>query len=192
MVVALLPNEPEAAGLLSLILLHESRRHTRTDDDGNLVPLEFQTRAMWDESKTHEGTGLLKTALAMGRIGPFQLQAAISACHAEAISWPDTDWPQIASLYELLLAIQPSAVIALNHVYALSHTRGTAQALERLSLLQSELGNYQPFHAAKADILQRSGRTVEARASYGRAIELSQNNAEKLFLERKLSALTNH
>jgi len=189
MVCDLLPDEPEVKGLVALILLHESRRKVRTDAEGNLVPLEMQNRKNWDSARISEGTGLLKSALAMGRIGPYQLQAAISACHAEAISWADTDWPQIASLYELLLAIQPSPVIALNHAYALSHTRGVGEALERLSRLQTDLAGYQPFHAAKADMLERSGRKDEAKAAYGRAIELSQNTAEREFLETKLARI---
>ena len=185
----LLPEEPETAGLQALILLHESRREARTDDEGNLVPLEYQDRTIWDRPKITAGTTLLKAALSRGRIGPYQLQAAISACHSEALDWPDTDWAQIAALYELLLTMQPSPVIRLNYIYALSHTRALGEILERLERLQNELETYQPFYAARADILKRAGQFEEARTAYDHAIALCDNATERSFLEKKRASL---
>ncbi len=166
-----------------------ARREARTDASGNLVPLEYQDRALWDQNGIADGTALLKEALGRGKIGPYQLQAAISACHLEAPDWVNTDWGQIAALYELLLAIQPSPVIRLNYLYALSHTRELGEVLELLDELGQELEIYQPFHAARADILIRAGKFEEAGAAYQRAITLCGNVTERSFLERKLAGL---
>lgn len=188
----LLPQEPEPAGLEALILLHESRREARTDTGGNMVPLEYQDRTCWDQNAIADGIALLKEALGRGKIGPYQLQAAISACHLEAPDWAHTDWAQIAALYELLSAMQPSPVVKLNYLYALSHTRQLAEVLELVDELAKELESYQPFHAARADILNRAGKYDEARSAYQRAITLCDNTTERTFLEKRLAVLPKH
>ena len=187
----LLPGEPEAAGLLALMLLHDSRRSARSDTPGGLITLEGQDRTRWSRELIASGTRLLEHALAQGRPGPYQIQAAISALHVQAPSHDETDWHQIALLYGELYAHQPTPVVRLNGAVALSYAEGAAAALPTLAILAEggALTRYQPFHAAQADILRRAGHTAEAAAAYRRAIALSGNAAERRFLTGRLAAL---
>ena len=185
-VVELMPGEPEARGLLALMLLHHSRRRTRTGDAGELVVLEEQDRARWDHDMIDEGLALLDRALAMKRPGPYQIQAAIAALHARAPRPEDTDWPQIAGLYDVLNRMQPSPVIELNRIVAVAMADGPATALSKLDAIEAQLDNYYLFHSTKADLLRRLERDVEAAVSYRRALELVTNPAERAFLERRL------
>ena len=189
--VDLAPHEPEAAGLLALMLLHDARRPARTDDDGRFVPLEHQDRDLWDRERIAVGDRILRAALAMRKPGPYQLQAAISAVHAGASSHADTDWQQIVGLYRKLYELQPSVVVRLNEIVALSFAEGAEVALAALAELENAevLQRYQPYHAARADLLRRAGRTEEAAAAYHRAIELTGNATERVFLESRLEAL---
>ena len=188
----LVPGEPEAAGLLALMLLHESRRRARSDVAGNLVTLEHQDRARWDQDLITEGANLLERALAEGRPGPYQIQAAISALHAQAASYVATDWHEITLLYRELYVLQPSPVVRLNGAVALSFAAGAEAALPTLNELAEEgvFQSYQPFHAALADTLRRAGRRSEAAAAYRQAIELSRNTAEQRFLRGRLEGLS--
>ena len=188
LLVRLMP-DAEAGGLLALMLLHDSRRLARRDADGHLVPLEEQDRSAWDARRIEEGTKLLHVSLARNRPGPYQIQAAISALHAEADSFPGTDWTQIAGLYAALERITPSPVIALNRAVALSHCAAMDDALALLGSVEAELESYQPFHATKADLLRRRGDAAGARAAYEKAIDLSANAAEREFLNRRVSTL---
>jgi RNA polymerase sigma-70 factor (ECF subfamily) len=191
MLQALAPDEPEAAGLLALMLLHDSRRGARTAGAGAMVTLEDQDRGLWDRESIDEGDRILRAALGRGRAGPYQVQAAISAVHATAPSYAATDWRQIAGLYAKLHALQPSPVVRLNEIVARSFADGAGAALAELD----ELGRvklmerYQPFHAARADLLRRAGRIDEARAAYATALELTDNAAERGFLRRRLDSL---
>lgn len=188
LLLQLLP-DAETGGLLALMLLHDSRRNARRNVAGHLVPLEDQERAAWDTSRIEEGTRLLHASLARNRPGPYQIQAAISALHAEAGDFAETDWAQIAGLYAALERMTPSPVIALNRAVALSHDGAMDEALTLLVSVEAELSSYQPFYAAKADFLRRNGDIVGARASYKNAIKLSANQAERDFLEKRLAAL---
>ncbi len=183
----LLPGEAENLGLLALILLHDSRRETRTVD-GRLVTLEDQDRSRWDRKAIAEGAGLVEKALGMGRPGPYQIQAAIAALHAQARSGGETDWPQIAALYERLWEMNPSPVIALNHAAAVAMSGQLEEGLRRIDGLVG-LENYYLFHAARADILRRMNRRPEAAEAYRRALELAGNLVEKEFLRRRLEDL---
>jgi len=185
----LLPDEPEAAGLLALITLHDARRTARLKNGGNFVPLEFQDRTDWDQQKISGGNAILKSALAKGRIGPYQLQAAISGCHANAASWQETDWQEISALYQLLYQMVPTPVVRLNQACALAHSKSAEAALKLLDEVSAELGTYQPFHAARADLLKRSGDFAGASAAYGAAIELTSNSSEKVWLEKMKAGL---
>lgn len=187
----LLPHETEISGLLALMLLHDSRRNTRTDWQGEMVSLEKQNRARWDKAKIFEGTQILKETLPKKKIGPYQLQAAISAIHAESSNWEETDWKQIAALYNLLYSIEPSPIIKINYAVAMSYAQSVECGLEIFIQIQhsGKLENYQPFHAAHADLLARSEKDDEAEISYNKAIALSENRLEKLFLQAKLSKL---
>ena len=193
MLVSLLPEEPEAAGLLALMLLHDARRSARTDVAGAFVPLENQDRSLWNQQHIEMGAALTKKAMAMGRIGPYQVQAAISALHAEVPNFADTDWHQISLLYGKLYEFQPTPIVQLNFAVALSHDRGVEAGLAVLAEITvlGLLQDYQPFFAAKADLLRRNGDLAGARISYGRAIELSGNAAERQFLERRLAEILN-
>ena len=188
-VVELAPGEPEAAGLLALMALHDSRRPARTDGDGNLVTLEHQDRARWDRSGIGAGISLLLGALALGRVGRYQIQAAISAVHAQAEHYAATDWTEITLLYDRLLELQPSPVVELNRAVALSFAEGVEAGLAALDCLRrdGELARYQPFHAADADLLRRAGRLDDAAAAYRRALALTGNTAERRFLEDRLA-----
>jgi len=189
--VELSPHEPEASGLLALMLLHHSRRQARTNDGEQLVILEEQDRSLWDQDEIRDGDRILREALARGRPGPYQLQAAISAVHALSPSHAETDWPQIVGLYRCLHDLQPSVVVRLNEIVALSFVEGPAAALEALTAIEDEdvLQRYQPFHAARADLFRRCGRRDEAAAAYRRALELSGNDAERSFMSRRLAEL---
>ena len=189
LLVELLP-EPEALGLLALMLLHESRRPARTSPTGDLVVLEEQDRALWNRALIAEGIALVERALGSRRFGPYSLQAAISAVHAEAPSAGETDWAQIVALYEVLARMDPSPVVALNHAVALAMRDGPAAALPRVdALLESELRDYHLAHAARADLCRRLGHADEARRSYERALALARQAPERRFLERRLSEL---
>lgn len=182
----LLPEATEVRGLLALMLLHDARRPARLDGDGHIVPLEFQDRSLWSLVKANEGRALIKETLTEQKIGPYQLQAAISAVHIDARVWDETDWPQIAALYDLLYAVAPSPVVKLNQAVAISYSKSPQAALAVLSGANiEEMAGYQPFHAAKGDFLLRAGCLNEARAALDMAIALSGNAADKRFLEQK-------
>jgi RNA polymerase sigma-70 factor (ECF subfamily) len=183
--------EPEAMGLLALMLLHESRRAARTSSTGDLVLLEDQDRSLWNRELIAEGTALVERALASRRIGPYTLQAAISAVHAEARSAAATDWAQIVGLYDVLARAEPSPVVELNRAVAVAMRDGPEAGLALVDaiLARGELSDYRLVHAARADLCRRLGKTAEARASYQRALELTQQEPERRFLERRLSQL---
>jgi RNA polymerase sigma-70 factor, ECF subfamily len=183
----LLPGEPEVLGLLALSLLQHSRREARTDEAGDLVLLEDQDRSRWDHEMIDEGVGVLDAAIALRAPGPYQLQAAIAALHAQAPRPEDTDWPQIASLYSALAATTPSPVIELNRAVAISMADGPAAALPIVERLSPDLDGYHLLHAARADLLRRLDRPREAAGAYRRALELATNPAERRFLERRIA-----
>ncbi len=184
----LAPQESEAAGLLALMLLHNSRQESRIDNAGNLVTLECQNRHLWNREQIDAGVRLLRGALALGRLGPFQIQAAISAVHANAKRYDATDWNEITLLYGKLYELQPTPVIQLNQVVALSFAQGADVGLVALAELdeQGTLAQYQPYHAARADLFRRAGRMKDSAAAYQRALELTDNKAEQCFLEQRL------
>ncbi|MBD9426741.1 RNA polymerase sigma factor [Pseudomonas sp. PDM15] len=186
----LLP-EAEVRGLLALMLLQESRRAARSDADGLPVLLEEQDRSLWDRELIAEGEAQIQAAFASGEIGPYCLQAAIAAVHAEAPSVEATDWAQIVGLYEVLLAANPSPVIELNRAVALAMRDGADAGLRQVEAIleRGELGDYHLAHAALADLNRRLGRWSEARSAYQRALQLSQQGADRLFLERRLAEL---
>jgi RNA polymerase sigma-70 factor (ECF subfamily) len=185
---AALARNPEAPGLLALLLLHHSRRHARVDENGDLILLAEQNRAHWMQDEIQEGVALLEAALRMKRIGPYQLQAAIAAVHAQARRAEETDWPQIVALYQLLLRISPSPVIELNWIVAVSMIEGPERGLSLLAEhdLDDALAHYYLFHATRADFLRRSGSLLNAQEAYRQALALCQNEAEQLFLRRRL------
>ncbi|MFC8089505.1 RNA polymerase sigma factor [Streptomyces sp. NPDC057301] len=185
----LMPDEPEVLGLLALLLLHDARRHTRVDAAGDLVTLEDQDRTAWDRAEADEGAALLETALRRGRPGPYQIQAAIAACHTTAPSAEDTDWADIAALYGELARLVPSAVVRLNRAVAVGMADGTDAGLALVAELEEEgdLAGYHLLPATRADLLRRSGRTDEAARAYRSALELVENDAERRFLERRLA-----
>jgi RNA polymerase sigma-70 factor (ECF subfamily) len=186
---ALLPGEPEAAGLLALLLLTDARRAAWLDGAGELVPLAEQDRGRWDRDLIGEGEALLTRALAAGRPGPYQLHAAIAACHAGAPAWEATDWPQILALYDLLLRHDRTPVTRLNRGIALGQVRGAAAALEYVDRLADDLDGYHLFHATRADLLRALGRPAEARAADERALMLTRNTAEQRLLATRLDSL---
>ncbi len=190
LVVELCP-EPEARGLLALMLLHESRREARSDEEGELILLDQQDRTRWNRALIDEGASLVRDALTSQRVGPYALQAAIAAVHAEAPTPDDTDWREIVGLYDLLLALAPSPVVALNRAVALAMRDGAEAGLVTLdSLLASgDLDGYQLAHAARADFCRRLGRNAEARQAYQRAIQLTAQGPARRFLEKRLAAL---
>lgn len=188
---ALMPDQPEVLGLLALMLLHDSRRETRSDAMGVLVPLELQERARWDRAQIDEGLSLLDGAVAHGRRGPYQIQAAIAALHASAPSADDTDWPQIAALYGALMQVAPSPVVALNHAVAMAMAHGPLVGLTRIDALVAEggLAGYHLLPAARADLLRRAGRAQEAADAYRKALALTDNAGERAYLQRRLDGL---
>lgn len=190
LLVGLLP-EPEAAGLLALMLLQESRRAARTSADGDLVLLDDQDRSQWNSGQIAEGTSLVQRSLSSRRFGPYALQAAIAAVHAEARTAKETDWAQIVGLYEVLLRADPSPVIQLNRAAAVAMRDGPATGLALIdALLESgELQDYHLAHSARAELCRRLGRTAEARIAYERALALARQAPERRFLEKRLSEL---
>jgi RNA polymerase sigma-70 factor (ECF subfamily) len=176
----LLPDEPEAAGLLALLLLTESRRASRMRPDGSLVLLGEQDRKRWDRGLIEEGHGIVRRCLRRNRPGAYQLQAAINAVHADAATFEQTDWSQIVALYGQLLAVSPTPVVALNRAIAIGEVQGAAAALALVDEL--DLDAYQPFHATRADLLRRLGRNSEAAAAYERAADMAPTDAERDFL----------
>ncbi len=181
---------PEALGLLALMRLHDSRRPARLDAAGDLVLLEDQDRSGWDAVELAAGLDDLDRALAMDGVGPYQIQAAISAVHARAKSYSDTDWPEIVALYSALDAITPSPVVQLNRAVAIGMAHGPEEGLRALESLEADaetsLAGYGPFHAAQADLLRRAGRPHAAAAAYRQALELTENEAEARFFLRRL------
>jgi RNA polymerase sigma-70 factor, ECF subfamily len=191
MLVELLPGQTEARGLLALMLLHDARRETRQDSTGALVRLEDQDRTRWDRAQITEGVSLVDQALHGATPGPYSLQAAIAALHAQAPRAVDTDWPQIAALYAVLYRVQPSPVVELNRAVAVAMVEGPERGLQLIDALEGR-GELRAFHlvpAARADLLRRLGRKAEASAAYARAIELATNDAERRFLEAKLAEI---
>ncbi len=186
----LLPG-PESIGLLALMLLQESRRETRTTAEGDLVLLDTQDRSRWNRALIAEGTALVERALVSGRAGPYALQAAIAAVHAEAPTAAATDWAQIVALYDLLLRLDPSPVVELNRAVAIAMHDGPAAGLAAVDaiLARGHLADYHLAHAARADLCRRMGRTGEAMAAYQRALELVRQAPERRFLERRLAEL---
>jgi len=187
--VQLMPAEPEAAGLLALMLLHDARRETRVDETGDLIRLEDQDRSRWDQAEVAEGTRLLEAALRRGQAGPYELQAAIAACHVTATEAAATDWPQIALLYERLATLIPSPVVELNRAVAVAMADGPAAGLELVAALEASgaLRGYHLLPATRADLLRRLGRVEEAAASYREARELAATDAERRYLDRRLA-----
>jgi RNA polymerase sigma-70 factor (ECF subfamily) len=183
----LLPDEPEVAGLLALMLLQDSRRATRVDSAGNLVTLEEQDRSRWDRPEIKEGTRLVEQCLQQRRVGPYQLQAAIAAVHANSPTAADTDWHEIAMLYRELAALTPSPVVSLNHAVAVAMSEGLEKGLAIIDRLSSDLEKYYLFHAARADLLRRLSRKADAAHAYGKALELATNDVERNYLTRRLT-----
>jgi RNA polymerase sigma-70 factor (ECF subfamily) len=190
LLVELLP-EPEAVGLLALMLLHESRRTSRTSPTGELILLDDQDRSVWNREQIAEGAALVERALASHRIGPYTLQAAIAAVHAEAATAATTDWGQIVGLYDVLARAAPSPVVELNRAAAVAMRDGPAAGLALIDaiLARGELADYHLAHSARAELCRRLGRTAEARAAYERALALARQGPQRRFLERRLGEL---
>jgi len=191
LLIGLLP-EPEALGLLAVMLLHDSRRGARTSPTGDLILLEQQDRSLWNRAQIAEGTALVERALASRQVGPYTIQAAIAAVHAEAPDAASTDWAQIVGLYDLLMQAESSAVVELNRAVAVAMRDGPAAGLVLVDAILSrgELVNYHLAHAARADLCRRLGRTAEACASYEKALSLTQQEPERRFLARRLAELS--
>jgi len=187
----LMPDESEVLGLLALLVLHDSRRAARQDDRGDLVVLEDQDRDRWDRDAIAEGIGLVERALRRRTPGPYQLQAAIAAVHAEAPTAADTDWTQIAALYRELYRLVPSPVVALNEAVAVGMAEGLDEGLRRVDALvaSGELTGYHLLPAARADLLRRMGRRREAARAYDEALALVSNDAERRYLRRRRDSL---
>ena len=190
LLVELLP-EPETIGLLALMLLHEARRATRTNAAGDLIPLEEQDRSQWNREQIEEGARLVRQAFETRRTGPYALQAAIAALHAEAPSSAATDWAEIVGLYDVLLRMEPSAVIALNRAAAIAMRDDPERGLELIDaiLARGDLQDYHLAHAARADLFRRLGRKAEARSAYERALELTVEEPERRLIARRLREL---
>ena len=190
LLIALLP-EPEAIGLLALMMLHDSRRTARTSSTGDLILLEDQDRALWNRDQITEGVSLVEQALSSRSVGPYAIQAAIGAVHAQAPSAAATDWAQIVALYDLLMRAEPSPVIELNRAVAVAMRDGPSAGLALIDALlaRGELVKYHLTHSARADLCRRLGRTEDARVSYKRALSLTQQEPEQRFLKRRLSEL---
>ncbi len=187
LLVDLMPDEPEAQGLLALMLLTESRRPARFDETGSLVRLSEQDRSLWDRALIAEGQALVRGCLRRGQPGPYQLQAALAAVHSDAASTAETDWVQVVALYDHLQAIAPTPVVALNRAVALAEVDGPAAALDAVEPL--DLDGYHLFHAVRADLLRRLGRAAEAREAYDAAIAHTDNIAEQALLRRRRDEL---
>jgi RNA polymerase sigma-70 factor (ECF subfamily) len=186
----LLPEDTEVAGLLALMLLHDARRIARKTQDGVMVSLSEQNRIRWDRAKITEGDQILQTTLPKGRVGPYQLQAAISGLHAQAKDWESTDWAQISALYDLLYRMQPSGVVRINQAMAVSYATSIEAALTILDGVAADpqMARYQPFLTAKADLQHRSGHP-DAIATYDAAIDCTEHAAERAFLQSKRDSL---
>jgi RNA polymerase sigma factor (sigma-70 family) len=183
----LMPTEPEVTGLLALIKLHRARSDARFDQHGELVLLQHQDRSRWDHAVIVEATQLLTQAARQRRPGPYQFQAAIVACHAEAKVWADTDWEQIVVLYDMLLHLAPSPITRLHRAIALRYTAGPQAALGELDTLGDALDGYHLFHAARAELLRALGQPDQARSADERALELTANPAEQALLQQRIS-----
>jgi RNA polymerase sigma-70 factor (ECF subfamily) len=186
--VELMPDEPEAGGLLALMLLHDARRETRVDERNDLVTLDEQDRTRWDRAEIAEGVEVLDTALLANKPGAYQVQAAIAACHATAPAAEDTDWPQIAALYAQLVRFVPSPVVQLNRAVAVAMADGPAAGLALIERL--DIANYHLLPATRADLLRRLDRTDEAAAAYREALGLARTDTERKFLERRLAEVS--
>jgi RNA polymerase sigma-70 factor (ECF subfamily) len=193
--VWLMPDEPEATGLLALMLLHDCRRVARLDQAGDLVTLEDQDRGRWDTGEISEGTALLERALRQGQPGPYQVQAAIAACHATATEAADTDWAQIAALYGQLARLVPSPVVELNRAVAVGMADGPAAGLALVEALAEgtaavgRLAGYHLLPATRADLLRRLDRTAEAASAYREALDLAATDTERRYLSRRLAEI---
>ena len=188
--VDLMPDEPEAVGLLALMLLTDARRPARTAPDGTMVRLADQDRDLWDRELIARGHDLVRACLRRNQPGPYQLQAAIAAVHADAPSHAATDWAQIVALYDQLHAQRPDPVVGLNRAIAIAEASGATAGLDELAALDTDrLADYQPYHAARADLLARAGHRAEALDAYDQAIELTTNPAEREFLVRQRSSI---
>ena len=188
--VNLLPHDAEAKGLLALMILHDSRRETRLNDMGELVLLEEQDRSAWDQTKIREGIAILDEAIALYATGLYQVQAAISALHAEASTPDATDWIQIALLYETLLKMMPSPVVAVNHAVAVAMAQSPSAGLSLLHRIEG-MEDYYPYHVARADLLRRTNQREAAAEAYERAIALCGNSVEQAYLQRRLDEMQN-
>ena len=187
----LMPDEPEALGLLALLLLTESRRTARTTDDGTIVLLPDQDRALWDRDLIAEGQAIVRQCLRRNTPGPYQIQAAINAVHSDAATAADTDWSQVLALYDQLFAVTPNAIVALNRAVALAEVDGPAPALTLVDTLVGDLDGYHLFHSTRAELLVRLERYDDARRAYDRALTLANNAAERAHLKKKRRALQN-
>jgi predicted RNA polymerase sigma factor len=181
-----MPTEPEVVGLLALIRLHRARADARFDPQGNLVLLEHQDRSSWNHEAIAAASRLLYSAARHHQPGPYQLQAAIVACHAEAADWADTDWEQIVLLYDMLLHLAPSPLTRLQRSIALRYTAGPEAALAEVDAIAGALDRYHLYHATRADLLQTVGRIDEARAANRRALGLTANQAEQAVLRQRI------
>jgi RNA polymerase sigma-70 factor (ECF subfamily) len=182
-----MPDEPEVLGLLALLLLIDARRPARTARDGSIVLLADQDRALWRREPIEEGLALVRRLLRRNQPGPFQVQAAINAVHSDTATASDTDWRQILALYDQLLTLAPTSVVAMNRAIAVAEVSGPEEALTLLDAV--ELDDYQPFHATRAELLRRAGRGAEADAAYEAALALTRNAPERRFLEERRAAL---
>lgn len=186
----LMPDEPEAIGLLALMLLTDARRPARTAPDGSMIRLADQDRTRWDRDQIEEGSALLRSCLRRNEPGPFQIQAAIAAVHAGSSSDAATNWRQIVTLYDRLLEYRPTPVVALNRAVAIARSDGPAAGLAAVDPLGTDLDDYQPFHATRADLLAQLGRHAEATAAYDQALARTDNAAERAFLEHQRRRIT--
>ncbi len=186
----LMPDEPEALGLLALMLLHDSRRMARVDEEGDMVLLEDQDRSLWDRDQIKRGNELVEQSLRMSRPGPYQIQAAIAAVHAEASDPGQVSWEQIAALYRELYELQPSPVVELNRAVAVAMWQGPEAGLALIDPLEMSLARYQLFHSARANLLQRLARLDEAAEAYGRALALAGTTTERRYLEGRIAELS--
>ncbi|GAA5192319.1 sigma-70 family RNA polymerase sigma factor [Rugosimonospora acidiphila] len=186
---ALMPDEPEAHGMLALMLLHDARRPARTGPGGDLVTLEEQDRSLWDQAQIAEGAAIIERALRRRRAGPFQIQAAIAACHATAPVAAATDWPQIVGLYQQLARVAPSVIVDLNRAAAIGMADGPEAALPLVDAIveTGQLNDYYLLHATRADLLRRLGRSAEAAESYRAALDIAPTEAERRFLRSRLA-----
>jgi RNA polymerase sigma-70 factor, ECF subfamily len=189
LITELMPDEPEALGLLALMLLEQSRARARTNPDGELMPLPEQDRTLWDRELIEEGQALVRRCLRLNHPGPYQIQAAINAVHSDASTPAATDWSQVLALYDQLLAVAPTAIVALNRAVAVAELHGPQAGLTAVDELR-DLDRYYLYHAIRAELLRRLDRTDQAAAAYRAAIELTDNGAEVALLEKRLAAVT--